>query len=183
LTNNLQNRFENIVRDSIIGQVLPIIAKSDLPSWWLAGGAVRNTVWKHLYGSDCALSIKDFDVAFFDQNGGRQQELTAKAAMESQFPGHLFDVKNQASFAVWRPGRRPYSSCEDGIGNWLHTATAVGVRIDRNGILEVLAPYGLEDLFNGTIRPTPEHMNGEEARKKASTFVEKCAALRIESLV
>jgi hypothetical protein len=166
------------VRNSIIAQVLPTIAKADLPNWWLAGGAVRNTVWKQLYGSDCALSIKDFDVAFFDANGDRQQELRAKAAMESEFPDHMFDVKNQASFCVWRPGRRQYSSCEDGIANWLHTATAVGVRIDASGNLEILAPYGLDDLLNGIVRPTPENIDCEEARKKGSSFAEKCAALK-----
>ncbi|MBC6436016.1 hypothetical protein FM036_43825, partial [Nostoc sp. HG1] len=43
-----------------------------------------------------------------------------------------FDVKNQASFARWRLGSRPYTSTEDGITDWLHTATAVA-RISHKG--------------------------------------------------
>ncbi len=80
---------------------------------------MRNTVWRSLFGNDCHLVINDFDIAFFDALGDsealllaadRSQELTAKASLTAQFPNYKFDVKNQASFARWRPGRRPYSS-------------------------------------------------------------------------
>jgi hypothetical protein len=109
------------------------IALLNLPNWWLAGGAVRNTVWRSLFGNDCQLVINDFDIAFFDALGDRSQELTAKASLTAQFPEYKFDVKNQASFACWRPSRKPYSSTEDGVTDWLHTATAVGVRLDEQG--------------------------------------------------
>jgi hypothetical protein len=42
------------------------IALLNLPNWWLAGGAVRNTVWRSLFGKDCQLIINDFNSAFFD---------------------------------------------------------------------------------------------------------------------
>lgn len=68
-------RLQKILVDSPIGVVLPAIAFLNLPNWWLAGGTLRNTVWRPLFG-------------------------------------------------------RPYSSTEDGVSDWLHTATAVGVRLD-----------------------------------------------------
>ena len=39
--------------------------------------------------------------------------------------------------------------------HWLETATAVAVRLDEKGILHLLAPFGLDDLFALTVRPTP----------------------------
>jgi hypothetical protein len=154
------------------------MAQLNLPDWWLAGGAVRNTVWRSLF-ADCRLTINDFDLAFFDESGRRDQELTAKAALTAQFPDYVFDVKNQASFARWRSGRRPYSSTEDGIADWLHTATAVGVRCNAQGQWSYFMPYGLDDLFNGIIRPTPAHRQNPDAEHKAASFLEKCACLRI----
>lgn len=155
------------------------MAQLGLPDWWLAGGAVRNTVWRSLFGRDCALTIKDFDLAFFDAQGDRDQELTAKAVLSEQFPDYIFDVKNQASFARWRSGRRAYSSTEDGIADWLHTATAVGVRCSTQGQWNYFTPYGLEDLFNGVIRPTPAHLRNPDAERKAASFLEKCACLQV----
>ncbi len=58
-----------ILESSPVGLVLPSIAALDLPDWWLAGGAVRNTVWRSQFGETCELIINDFDIAFFDQTG------------------------------------------------------------------------------------------------------------------
>ncbi|MDX2096134.1 MAG: nucleotidyltransferase family protein, partial [Leptolyngbyaceae cyanobacterium bins.59] len=97
-------QLHHILEQSVIREVLPAIAQLQLPDWWLAGGAVRNTVWRAIFGENCHLVINDFDIAFFDLEGDRTQELTAKATLTDQFPDYKFDVKNQASFARWRTG-------------------------------------------------------------------------------
>ncbi|MBE9180926.1 nucleotidyltransferase family protein [Oculatella sp. LEGE 06141] len=171
------DRLQLILESSPVGAVLPAIAPLQLPDWWLAGGAVRNTVWRSLFGQDCQLIINDFDIAFFDQNGDRTQELAAKEALTLHFPTYQFDVKNQASFARWRSGRCSYSSSEDGIANWLHTATAVGVRLSKQGEWQFFTPYGLDDLFGGIIRPTPAHQHNPDAAAKAQSFLQRCSQL------
>jgi hypothetical protein len=169
-----------ILENSPVGTVLPAIAQLKLPNPWLAGGAVRNTVWRSLFGETCKLIINDFDVAFFDLDGDRQQELDAKQKLTEQFPDYRFDVKNQASFARWRSGRRTYTSTEDGIQDWLHTATAVGVRVTLQGEWQFFTPYGLEDLFNGVVCPTPAHGQNPDAQSKAATFLQKCPCLQLK---
>jgi hypothetical protein len=159
--------------------VLPDIAQLKLPNWWLAGGAIRNTVWCSLFSHECALFINDFDIAFFDADGDREQELTAKVTLRASFPNYRFDIKNQASFGRWRSGDRTYSSTEDGIKNWLHTATAVGVRLDAAGEWEFFTPYGLDDLFAGIIRPTPNQVHNPVAQEKAAKFRENCPNLQL----
>ena len=181
------DRLQQILNASPVGLVLPAMAQLKLPDWWLAGGAVRNTVWRAVYGADCALTIKDFDLAFFDVEGvgeaslqeHREQERIAKATLTKQFPEYVFDVKNQASFARWRSGRRTYSSTEEGIADWLHTATAVGVRCDTQANWEFFTPYGLDDLFNGIVRPTPAHGHNLDADRKAASFLQQCTSLRL----
>ncbi|MEJ6481386.1 nucleotidyltransferase family protein [Nostoc punctiforme UO1] len=176
---NSNTRLQMILADTPIDTVLPAIAQLNLPNWWLAGGAVRNTVWSSIFGKDCGLGIKDFDIAFFDIEGNRSQELAAKATLTEQFPHDEFDVKNQASFARWRLGSRPYTSTEDAITEWLHTATAVGVRLNAQGQWQFFTPYGLDDLFDGIIRPTPAHTHNVDAHNKASGFLQKCPNLRL----
>ncbi len=176
---NSNTRLQMILNDTPIDTVLRAIAQLNLPNWWLAGGAVRNTVWRSIFGEHCGLVIKDFDIAFFDMAGNRSQELAAKASLTEQFPHEQFDVKNQASFARWRLGHRPYTSTEDGITDWLHTATAVGVRLDAQDQWQFFTPYGLDDLFDGVIRPTPAHTHNIDAHNKASGFLSKCPYLRL----
>ncbi len=179
MTNN--HRLQEILANSPIPEVLPAIAKINLPDWWLAGGAIRNTVWRSLFGEECKLFIKDFDIAFFDVTGDRNQELAAKARLTEQFPQHLFDVKNQASFGNWRPGLKVFTSTEDGIMNWLHTTAAVGVKINQKGEWQFFTPYGLEDLFNGVIRPTSVNICNPDAEEKAKELLMKCSCLRTDS--
>lgn len=181
-------RLRQILEASPVGEVLPAIAPLTLPHWWLAGGAVRNTVWRVLFGEPCGLVINDFDIAFFElpsddalQAGfdPRAQELSAKTALSKAFPGYQFDVKNQASFGRWRQGRQIYHSTEDGVANWLHTATAVGVRVDTHGQWQFFTPYGLEDLFQGIVRPTPANRDNPDAERKGASFLQACTALRL----
>ncbi|HBW32544.1 nucleotidyltransferase family protein [Anabaena sp. FACHB-709] len=184
---NNQNRLQMILADTPVSQVLSAMTSSrletisqvNLPNWWLAGGAVRNTVWRSIFGNNCKLFIKDFDIAFFDEAGNREQELAAENYLTEKCPNYLFDVKNQASFARWRTSERPYTSTEEGIENWLHTATAVGVRLNLQGQWEFFTPYGLDDLFAGIIRPTPTHVHNPDAHNKAANFLSMCPCLRL----
>lgn len=173
-------RLQQILQNSAVGLVLLAIAAQNLPDWWLAGGAVRNTVWRAIFGADCRLTINDFDIAFFDPDGDRAQELAAKTALTAQFPDYQFDVKNQASFGRWRPNHPIYSSTEDGVAQWLHTATAVGVRCDQQGQWQFFTPYGLDDLFQGIVCATPTHRQNPDAERKAASFLERCSALRLQ---
>jgi uncharacterized protein len=150
-----------------------------LPDCWLAGGAVRNTVWQKLFPLQCRLVINDFDVVFFDPATGRDREAQCREILEQQFPQYKFDVKNQAGFGVWREWPCRFSSTEDGIKNWLHTATAVGIRIDQTDQLEVYAPYGLTDLFSGILRPTPPRLDDAKGKFKAKQLLDACSCLTV----
>lgn len=173
-----REKLRSIVTGSILFEVVKAMKELDQPDIWLAGGAVRNTVWLELYGAECKLRIKDFDIAFFDKHSGREREAEMKSFLSSQLPGLEFDVKNQASFAVWRKGRFPFESTTDGISNWLLTTAAVGVALNEHGELDVLAPYGLYDLFNGIVRPTPRQVDNPDAELKKQELLSKCSMLK-----
>ena len=54
-----------------------------------------------------------------------------------------------------RNGDDPYQDTNDAMRHWLETPTCVAVGLDDGGRLCLLAPYGLDDLLNLVIRPTP----------------------------
>ena len=54
---------------------------------------------------------------------------------------------------------RPYQNCEDAMTYWPEQETAVGVAMDNNGDIQVVAPFGLEGLFAGHIT---ENVKGDK---------------------
>ena len=51
----------------------------------------------------------------------------------------------------------------EAIGHWPETATAVAARLTAGGCCEIAAPFGLGDLFDLVLRPTPRFA-GEKRR-------------------
>lgn len=171
--------LEAILRATPVIDVLPHLSNLGLVDCWLAGGAVRNPVWTARFQAD--LKIKDYDIVFYDLNGDRAQEQAAKDKLQAAFPDCQFDVKNHASFCRWRHNdahTEPHKSVTDGVSKWLHTATAVGVRLSPSGTFEWLAPHGIDDLWNGIIRPTPAQVANPASAAKADEFLRSCPALR-----
>ena len=69
-----------------------------------------------------------------------------------------------------RNGDAPYVSLADALCHWLETPTAVAVRLGPHG-LEFLAPLGLGDLMDMTVRPTPH-----ASRSRLSAYRNRVAA-------
>lgn len=69
--------------------------------------------------------------------------------------------KNQARMHV-KNGHVPYTSTVDGISNFPEVATAVGVYLGPNDEVKLVAPYGIDDLVNLIVRPTPFFWRSDE---------------------
>jgi hypothetical protein len=72
-------------------------------------------------------------------------------------PSIGWSVKNQA-WMHSRNGDAPYTSATDAMRYWPDTATAVAVRRNGPDACEVAAPFGLDDLLNLILRPTPRFL-------------------------
>lgn len=53
-------------------------------------------------------------------------------------------------------GQDPYTSSFDAMSKYPETATAVGVRLLDDGHLKLAAPWGVDDLLQMIVRPTPD---------------------------
>jgi hypothetical protein len=126
-----------------------------LSDGWIGAGFVRDAVWDHLHGYDLSPVSGDVDVIWFDQerlNPVHDSDLEER--LNQQLPPFNWSVKNQARMHQ-RNGNAPYLSTENALVYWPETATAVAVRVGGSNLIEMIAPYGLDDLFELRLRPTP----------------------------
>jgi hypothetical protein len=150
---------EDILRALIAGdpwrmQVLRTVRALDLPDWAIGAGFVRSRVWDWLSGDARTTMPTDIDVLYYDaENLDPARETVFEGRLNEALPAP-WSVTNQARMHV-ENDEAPYASTEDALRHWLETPTAVAVRLSADDEIGVLAPWGLDDLFTMTVRPTP----------------------------
>ena len=126
-----------------------------LPDWCIAAGFVRNRVWDHLHGISPPRTPADIDVLYYDASDlTKETEFALEERLGELLPGLPWQVRNQARMHVWK-GLPPHKSTADAMIYWLETVTSVGVRLEADDTLTVVAPLGVDDLVNLKCRPTP----------------------------
>ena len=63
----------------------------------------------------------------------------------------------------------PLRSLEEAVASWPEYATAMGLRLDDDNRLHVIAPYGLEDLFAMIVRRNPARVSIETYRRRIAS--------------
>lgn len=165
--------LERILRsDEWLMDVLQAVRSLHLPEWALAAGVIRNVVWDTLHGYARRTPLDDIDVPYFDPlDLARRREKSAEAELLRQRPEATWDVKNQAAVHLWYPdvfgSEVPaFTSLEDAISHNPETCTSVGVRLEDDGRLEVIAPCGLDDLLHMVLRRNPRRVSLEFFRQR-----------------
>ena len=138
---------------------------------WLGGGLIRNAVWDYLHGYPSPTPVEDVDVIFFDKSDRRKQrDRELDTALGTMIPNVRWSVKNQARMHTAN-GEPAYKTLDEAISKWPETATAFIVRLDNDGRLHFVVPFGFDDLFRLVITNTPafdtrQHVIHERVAKK-----------------
>ncbi len=139
--------------------LLRAVRSLHVEQWCIAAGAVRNLVWDDLHGYARKTYPSDIDVLFYDARGAdARSEAEINRKLSHCVPDVEWEAVNQATIHLYNRDR-PYHSIEDAISRWAETVTAIGVSLTDAGQIEIIAPFGLEDLFGLVVRPnlvTPE---------------------------
>jgi hypothetical protein len=154
--------------------VLRSVRRSELPDAWVGAGAVRDLVWGELYGDGFdPAAVRDVDVAFFDPSDlGRQRDMAATEMLSRIRPDVEWEATNQAAVHTWYhlvfggAPVEPLRSIVDAVETWPETATAVALRLDVTGEVEICAPLGLADLMGGVWRRNPCRVTVERSRER-----------------
>lgn len=151
-----RNEILNLIKkDEWMMEVLNAADKLQLPDCWVCAGFVRSKVWDHLHGHVERTPLGDIDVIYYDENNlDEKLEKEYEHQLNRLMPSLLWSVKNQARMHQVND-LPPYESAVDAIARFPETATALGVKLNGQGELELTAPHGLADLFGMKVRPTP----------------------------
>ncbi|WHX42740.1 nucleotidyltransferase family protein [Mesobacillus sp. AQ2] len=144
-----------IQSDDKMMEIIHTASTLGLPDWWICAGFVRSKIWDTLHGFKKRTNTPDVDVIFFDPTIlDEEYEKALEKKLTALLPGIPWSVKNQARmhFVNRIP---PYSSSEDAISKFPETATALGVKLDRENQLVLTVPCGIEDVLNLEVKPTP----------------------------
>lgn len=183
-----QGRLIDIVtRDQRFLGSLRAVRSLGLGDWCIGAGAVRNLVWDALHAKDSPSRLDDVDVAYFD--AGDLSPLR-DAALQTRLsiiePTLPWEVTNQASVHLWFEGcfgypMEPLRSLHEAIASWPEFATAVGITLDADDGLRVIAPHGLDDLFAMIVRRNPQRVSIQTYRHRvaAKRFAERWPKVRV----
>ena len=143
-----------IAQDPVGMKQLRAVRALALPDWCIAAGFVRNRVWDHLHGIAPPRPPADIDVLYFDaMDISKEREADHEKRLDGLLPGAPWQVRNQARMHVWK-NLPQHSSTADSMTYWLETVTAVGIRLEADGSLSVIAPLGTDDLLGLRCQPT-----------------------------
>lgn len=149
-----------ILASPLLRPIIDAWDKLSLPDCWMVAGAIAQTVWNETFGLPSAHGISDLDIVYFDGDDLSERGEAQHAARIRATFAHLpvwIDVKNQARVHTWYQDKfgypvLPYTSTADAITSFPTTATAIGLQ-PTNGSLVFDAPFGIDDLMAGVVRP------------------------------
>jgi len=143
-----------LASDTFVLETLAIVRALKLNDCWVGAGLIRNTVWDSLHQIKTT-KLNDIDVVFFDATTlSESLEKEIEAQLNQINPEAKWSVKNQARMHL-RNHHQQYSNTENAISYWPETATAIAARLGLDDTIEILAPHGLNDLFDLVVAPTP----------------------------
>ncbi len=145
-------------------RVLAVARDLDLPDWMVFSGAVYQPVWNHLTGRPPGFGVNDYDLAYFDAADLSYEAedrviRRVAAAFEPPF-ADLVEARNQARVHLWFEARfgeayAPLTASAEALTRFTSPTFAVGARLEGDGQITIVAPFGLDDLFALRVRPNP----------------------------
>ena len=157
--------LETVLRRSApLMQVLTTVRDLAIPDALLFSGAIYQRVLNAKTGRDLDFGIKDYDLGYFDASDtSYEAEDVVIRQVATAFDAPLRDmveVRNQARVHLWFEGRfgepyAPLTHSAQALGRFVSPMFAVGVRLEVDDTMTVIAPFGLEDLFDLRLRPNP----------------------------
>lgn len=161
--NNEYDVIELVKRDEWMMNVLHAARTLQLPDWWVCAGFVRSKIWDTLHGFAERTPLPDVDVVYFDpQDIEEDTEKRLEKELTARNPDIPWSVKNEARMHLVS-GLPPFTSTVDAISGFPETVTALGLSLGEEGEVLLAAPYGLSDVLDLTVRPTPYYAKSPEA--------------------
>lgn len=184
-----KTRLEAILRATPqLMQVMETARTLDLPDWLVFSGAIYQPVWNHLTGRPAHYGLKDYDLGYFDPADtsyeGEDAVIRLVASAFDEPLSSMVEVRNQARVHLWFEGkfREPYvplPNSAEALTRFVAPAFAVGARLEADGSMTIVAPFGLDDLFDMVLRPNPSRPRATGWTKTVNSALARWPELRV----
>ncbi|RGP72431.1 FAD binding domain [Fusarium sporotrichioides] len=174
------SRFKDAVKhNKTLMTVLSRAAEMKLPNWYLAAGALTQTVWNVVTNRDPEQGIDDYDLIYFDASdlSWEAEDAVIQKGKEifKDIPVEV-EIRNQARVHLWYEKKfgRPcpqHISSESSMTTWGTNTALIGVRLRDDGGWDIFAPWGLSDMFRLIVRPNQQIMSEETYTKKTERWI------------
>ncbi|KAL1876940.1 hypothetical protein Daus18300_002546 [Diaporthe australafricana] len=165
-------------RNPTLMEVLRRAAIMNLPDWYLAAGALTQSVWNYVTNQDPENGIDDYDLVYCDGSDlsweAEDSVIQQGAKLFADLPTRV-EIRNQARVHIWYPQKfgipcPQHTSTEGAISTWLTGTALSGVRLLPGGDWKVFAPWGFTDILNLTVRPNPAYATRVVYEKKTARW-------------
>ncbi len=156
--------IEQFIREEpVLMAVLEGLGQEGLNDHLLVAGAIYNLAWNRLSGRPALAGVNDIDVFYFDPDTSWDAEDAVIRRLGARFAGLPLpvQVRNQARVHLWFPQKfgvsdfAPLGSAAEMLGRYASRTHSVGARLAADGRMEIVAPFGLDDIFSFRIVPNP----------------------------
>lgn len=174
--------IEWIKNDEYRLTILQTAQRLNLNDWCIGAGFVRNFVWDKINNKSSLTKLNDVDLVYYDENDlSSQTDIRYEDELKGQFDVN-WSVKNQARMHI-KNNATKYISTADAMSYWPELETAVGIRLNGDGIFELVAPFGVSRLFDNTITMNERLRNKQDFhdRIKNKRWLQTWTALKIIS--
>lgn len=167
-----------LLADPEVRSVIQAAIDLDVPSWAVGGGVVRNVVWDFIFQSQGHTHHNDIDLVYYDTDLSESTELQFEESIHQRCGNTRAQVRNQARVHLWYERKFGHkidrvTDIEDAVARFPETCTSVAITGPSIAALQVLAPCGLDDLFDGVLRRNPRQVT-------TGYFQERLAAKRVD---
>ncbi|MEK3977866.1 nucleotidyltransferase family protein [Psychrobacillus sp. FSL K6-2836] len=154
-----------IQEDKWMMEILKTARQLELPDWWICAGFLRSKIWDTLHEYIERTPLADIDVIYFDPNNKEEsEEKKWEDQLRCLLPNIPWSVKNQARMHKLN-NLPPYKSSVDGIANFPETVTAIGVKLDEQNKIVLVAPHGIDDILQMSVNPVPRFAKNNDLLK------------------
>lgn len=169
--------IERFIRDEpVLMTVLEGLREDGLPDQLLVAGAIYNLVWNRLSGRPALAGINDIDVFYFDPDTSWDAEDVVIKRLAARFHDLPLPMqaRNQARVHLWFPEKFgvsnfvPLTSSAEMLERYASKTHAVGARLEADGAMSIVAPFGLDDICSFRIVPNPVLPNRPAHEKKGA---------------
>lgn len=148
--------FDLISKDEEFTEIFQSLNAERLPQAMVCGGAIRDFIWNKQSKLASTLRFGNIDVFYCDPSESNEQALIRQTRINQKYSKYLWVLTNLALPQRHTSKLILQSDLTATLQNFPETCSAVAVGCDQAQNFSVLAPYGLDDLFEFRVKATPK---------------------------